>query len=152
VNIGILEIKLSKVSDLLRTKKKIQTKELSAGVTLGIIVGGVAFFILAVPSFYADASLRNAVKNNSIDEYVKVANQFPIDSNRLNFIASRITIDGINEQSVTLVRMGLEKFPFDYGLLNSQYLISGQDSEEGKAIGRRLNLADPFNPDYVKFK
>jgi len=152
VNIGIYEIKLLKISDLLRTKKTIQTKELSASISLGLIAGGVAFFILSVPSFYADASLRKAIESNSIDEYVKVANQFPIDANRLNYIASRITIGGINEQSVSLVRMGLEKFPFDYGLLNSQYLISGQDSEESKAIGRRLHLADPFNPEYVKFK
>jgi O-antigen ligase len=152
VNLGIVESKISTISDLLRTKKTIQTKELSAGISLGIIAGGVAFFILAIPSFYADASLRKAIKSNSIDDYVKVANQFPVDSARINYIASRITIDGINEQAVTLVRMGLQKFPIDYGLMNSQYLISAQDSEEHKAIGKRLHLADPFNPAYFKFR
>ncbi|NQW57629.1 MAG: O-antigen ligase family protein [Polynucleobacter sp.] len=152
INLGIVESKPLPISDLLRTKKTTQTKEIAAGISLGIIAGGVAFFILAIPSFYADASLRKAIKSNSIDDYVEVANQFPVDSARINYIASRITIDGINEQAVTLVRIGLQKFPLDYGLMNSQYLISAEDSEEYKAIGKKLHLADPFNPAYFKFK
>jgi hypothetical protein len=78
--------------------------------------------------------------------------QFPLDSNRINFIAARISENGINEQSVELVRIGLEKFPNDFGLLYSQFQISIPDSDEQKAIGKRLHTADPFNPAFFKFK
>ncbi len=80
------------------------------------------------------------------------AKTFPLDSNRINYVASKISRDGINEQTVELINLGLKKFPHDYGLLYSQFQISIPGSKEQKAIGRRLHLADPYNPTYFEFR
>jgi len=143
-SVDISSIKLS------RNKEKVSEVPASLALTtFGMIF---VFFTLSAPSFYADAKLRQAVFSGSIEEIYAVAIQFPLDSNRINFLASEISKNGINEQSVNLVRLGLEKFPHDFGLLRSQFQISVPESDEQKAIGKRLNQADPFNPAYFEFR
>ena len=105
-----------------------------------------------MPSFYADAKLRQALWSGSFEKLFAAANQFPMDSNRINFVASKISEKGIDQQSVDIIRIGLEKFPYDYGLLYSQFQISVPDSAEQRAIGKRLHNADPYNPAYFNFK
>jgi hypothetical protein len=105
-----------------------------------------------MPSFYADAQLRNSIESGSNDAIYLAATRFPQDSNRMNFLASEISRNGINQQSVDLVKIGLEKFPNDYGLLFSQFQISGPSSPEYQEIGNRLHQADPYNPAYFEFR
>jgi O-antigen ligase len=139
-------------SDLWKMKKEVNKREVPPSLVLGIFFGGVLFLGMSVPSFYADAKLREATSTSSVEKMFAAVKQFPLDSNRINFIAARISENGINEQSVELVRIGLEKFPNDFGLLYSQFQISIPDSDEQKAIGKRLHTADPFNPAFFKFK
>ena len=133
-------------------KKKVVNREVSPSLVLGIFFGGVLFLGASVPSFYADAKLREAISSRSAEKLYEAAMQFPLDSNRINFIATRISENGINEQSVELIRVGLEKFPDDYGLLYSQFQISAPDSDMRREIGKRLHAADPFNPTFFEFK
>ena len=139
-------------SNLLKLKKSAASRELPASLVLGIFFGGILLFGATVPSFYADLKLREATTSESAEKLYLAAKQFPLDSNRINYIASKISQGGINEQSVELIRIGLKKFPEDYGLLFSQFQISVPESDEQKAIGKRLYLADPYNPAYSKFK
>ena len=139
-------------SDLWKMKKKVVNREVSPSLVLGIFFGGVLFLGASVPSFYADAKLREAISSRSAEKLYEAAMQFPLDSNRINFIATRISENGINEQSVELIRVGLEKFPDDYGLLYSQFQISAPDSDMRREIGKRLHAADPFNPTFFEFK
>lgn len=143
---------LTTFPDLLKLKKRESVREVPATLVLGIFFGGLLFLGAAMPSFYADAKLRQAVSTGSSEKLVLVAKQFPMDSNRINYVASVISQEGINQQSVELIKIGLEKFPNDYGLLYSQFQISPPDSAEQKAIGKRLNNADPYNPAYFEFK
>lgn len=138
--------------DLLKLKKRVSNRELPASLVLGVFFGGILFLGAAMPNFYADAKLRQAISSGSFEKLFDAAKQFPLDSNRINYVASKISQDGISEQSVELIRIGLEKFPNDYGLLYSQFQISVPDSDEQRAIGKRLHSADPYNPDYFKFK
>jgi O-antigen ligase len=138
--------------DLLKLKKRATNSEIPASLVLGIFFGGLLFFGAAIPSFYADAKLRQALGSGSFEKLFAVANQFPLDSNRINFVASKISEKGIDQQSVDIIRIGLEKFPYDYGLLFSQFRISVPDSAEQRAIGKRLHSADPYNPAYFNFK
>jgi O-antigen ligase len=138
--------------DVLRIQKKVLNREVPASMALGIFFGGVLLFSAALPSFYADAKLRQAISVGSAEKLYLAAKQFPLDSNRINYLASKISQGGINEQSVELIRIGLDKFPEDYGLLYSQFQISIPESDEQKAIGKRLHSADPYNPAYFEFK
>ena len=140
------------MAEIFRTKKKEISKEVPAGIALGAFLGGFTFLAISLPAFYADASLRQAIKLNSVENFIKVSSQFPQDSNRINFIGSRISQGEINGQVVMLVNKGLHKFPHDYGLLFSKLQISPPNSEERKAIGKRLHNADPFNPAFFEFK
>lgn len=139
-------------SDLLKLKKKVALREVPASLVLGAFFGGLILFGAAAPSFYADLRLREAITSGSAEKLYLAAKQFPLDSNRINFLASKISQGGISQQSVELITIGLEKFPNDYGLLHSQFQISVPESEEQKEIGKRLHLADPYNPAYTKFK
>ena len=143
---------VSTFPDLWKFKKKATNSEIPASLVLGIFFGGLLFFGVAMPSFYADAKLRQALGSGSIEKLFAAANQFPMDSNRINFVASKTTENGINQQSVDMIRIGLEKFPFDYGLLYSQFQVSIPNSAEQRAIGKRLHSADPYNPAHYKFK
>ena len=119
---------------------------------MGTFLGGLIFLAISIPAFFADVSLRQAIKLNSQENFMKVFRQFPMDSNRINFIGSRISQEEINEQVLTLVNEGLNKFPYDYGLLFSKFQVSEPNSEEWKEIGKRLHDADPLNPAYFEFK
>jgi O-antigen ligase len=138
--------------DLLKLKKRATDSEVPASLVLGIFFGGLLFLGVAMPSFYADAKLRQAIWSGSFEKLFAAANQFPMDSNRINFVASKISEKGIDQQSVDIIRIGLEKFPYDYGLLFSQFRISVPDSAEQRAIGKRLHSADPYNPSHFNFK
>ena len=151
-NLGMLEIDKEALSLFTENKKKIESKEIPAGVALGSFIGGLIFFLASSPSLYADAVLRQAMTVGSAERLYLAAKTFPLDANRLNYVASKISRDGISEQTVELIDLGLRKFPNDYGLLYSQFQISVPGSEEQKAIGKRLHLADPYNPAYFKFK
>ena len=139
-------------AEIFRFKKKEKSKEVSAGIALGTFLGGLIFLAISIPAFFADVSLRQAIKLNSQENFMKVFRQFPMDSNRINFIGSRISQEEINEQVLTLVNEGLNKFPYDYGLLFSKFQVSEPNSEEWKEIGKRLHDADPLNPAYFEFK
>jgi O-antigen ligase len=143
---------VSTFPDLLRLKKRTTNSEVPASLVLGVFFGGLLFVGAAIPSFYADAKLRQAVGVGSSEKLFAAANQFPKDSNRINFVASKISEEGINQQSVDIIRIGLEKFPYDYGLLYSQFQVSVPDSAEQIAIGKRLHSADPHNPAHFEFK
>ena len=151
-NLGILEIDKEALSLFTQNKKKIESKEIPVGVALGSFIGGMIFFLASSPSLYADAVLRQAMTVGSSERLYLAAKTFPLDANRLNYVASKISRDGISEQTVELIDLGLRKFPNDYGLLYSQFQISAPGSEEQKAIGKRLHLADPYNPAFFKFK
>lgn len=131
---------------------KQKTSEVPASLALSTFALTLIFFALSAPSFYADAKLRQAMSSGSVEVIYAAATQFPLDSNRINFLASEISRNGINQQSVDLVRIGLNKFPHDYGLLRSQFQISIPNSEEQREIGRKLHESDPFNPAYFKYK
>jgi O-antigen ligase len=133
-------------------RNKEKTLEVPASLALTTFGLVIVFSALSLPSFYADAKLRQALSSGSNEVIYAAATQFPLDSNRINFLASEISRSGINQQSVDLVRIGLDKFPFDYGLLRSQFQLSNPDSEEQKEIGKRLHAADPFNPLFFEFK
>lgn len=153
-NINLGSIKLSEFSllTLIKSKKTSDFKEVTAGIALGNFAGGFIFLLLAVPSFYADVVLRQALTSNSAEKLFLAAQQFPLDSNRLNYVAAQISKDGINEQSVSLIRIGLEKFPNNFDLLFSQFQVSAPGSPEQQKIGKRLHEADPFNPAYFEYK
>jgi O-antigen ligase len=143
---------VSTFPDLLKLKKRATNSEVPASLVLGVFFGGLLFIGVAMPSFYADAKLRQALWVDSSEKLFAAAKQFPKDSNRINFVASKISEEGINQQSVDIIRIGLEKFPYDYGLLYSQFQISVPDSAEQRAIGKRLHSSDPHNPAYFEFK
>jgi O-antigen ligase len=143
---------VSTFPDLLKSKKRATNSEIPASLVLGVFFGGLLFLGMAIPSFYADAKLRQALWSGSFEKLIAAANQFPLDSNRINFVASKTTENGINQQSVDIIRIGLKKFPYDYGLLYSQFQVSVPDSAEQKVIGKRLHSADPYNPAHFKFK
>jgi O-antigen ligase len=133
-------------------KKKIKSSEVPAGIVVSTFMFGAVFFALAVPSFYADVVLRSAVKSNSPERMYASGTQFPVDSNRINFLASRLSGGGITEQSVSLVRLGIAKFPNDYGMLFSMFQLSAPNSSDRNKYGRKLHLADPYNPAFFEFK
>jgi O-antigen ligase len=139
-------------SEFLKVKKLSNAKEVPASIALGTFVGGAVFLLAAAPNFYADAELRQATSSGSAEKLYLAAKQFPLDANRINYLASKISKDGINEQSVELVRMGVSKFPNDYGLLYSNFQISVPDSKEKIEFGKRLHEADPFNPAFFEFR
>ena len=143
---------VSTFPDLLKLKKRATNTEIPASLVLGVFFGGLLFLGVAMPSFYADAKLRQALSSGSTEKFFIAANQFPMDSNRMNFVASKISEKGINQQSIDIIRIGLEKFPYDYGLLYSQFQVSIPNSAEQRAIGKRLHSADPYNPAHFKFK
>jgi hypothetical protein len=138
--------------DLLKLKKKASNSEIPASLVLVVFFSGLLFLGVAMPSFYADAKLRQALGSGSFEKLFAAANQFPMDANRSNFVASKISENGINQQSVDIIRIGLQKFPYDYGLLYSQFQVSVPDSADQRAIGKRLHSADPYNPAHFEFK
>jgi len=139
------EVKFRK---FLKIEKEKSKKEVSAAVVLGTFVGALSLFFLAVPSFYADAHLRQSMASGEVEKLYLSAQKFPLDPNRINFVASKISQGEINEQTVTLIRLGLAKYPYDFGLLYSQFQLSPDDSLEKIEIGKRLYAADPFNPSF----
>jgi hypothetical protein len=86
--------------------------------------------------------------SGEVEKLYLSAQKFPLDPNRINFVASKISQGEINEQTVTLIRLGLAKYPYDFGLLYSQFQLSPDDSLEKIEIGKRLYAADPFNPSF----
>jgi O-antigen ligase len=143
---------VSTFPDLLKLRKRATNSEVPASLVLGVFFGGLLFVGVAMPSFYADAKLRQALGSGSFEKLFAAANQFPMDANRVNFVASKISENGINQQSVDIIRIGLQKFPYDYGLLYSQFQVTVPDSAEQGAIGKRLHSADPYNPAHFEFK
>jgi hypothetical protein len=151
-NLGMNKVEFGNSPLLKRNKKTTNPREVPAGIVLTTFIVGVVFFLVSIPSLYADAVLRNAMFSGSAEKLYLAAKQFPLDANRINYVASKISQNGINEKSVELIKIGLKKFPNDFGLLYSQLQLTPQASEEYNAIGKRLHLADPFNPAYFKFK
>lgn len=143
---------VSTFSDFMKLKRRASNREIPASLVLGVFMGGLLFFGVSVPSFYADAKLRQALSSGSFEKLFGAAQQFPLDSNRMNFVASKISGEGISQQSVEIVRIGVKKFPNDYALLFSQFQISVPGSAEQRAIGKRLHMADPYNPAHFEFK
>jgi O-antigen ligase len=152
INLGLAKVDEFDFSRFLRSKKPVVSPQVPARIALGNFLGGIVFLLLAAPSFYADAKLRQAVFSNSAEKLFSAAQQFPLDSNRINYVAAKISQDGINEQTVALIRIGLEKFPNSYDLLFSQFQIYATGSPEKREIGKRLHLADPFNPAFDEYK
>jgi O-antigen ligase len=150
--IGKLDLKTVNFSNFLKVQDERNLKEVPASIALGTFITGFLFLVVSFPSFYADAQLRSAISSGSIETIYSAATRFPQDSNRMNFLASEISRNGINQQSVELIKIGLLKFPNDYGLLYSQYQISVPGSEEQRIIGSRLHKADPYNPAYFEFR
>ena len=152
INLGLGKVNEFDFSQFLIAKKQAVSQQVPARIALGNFLGGMVFLLLAAPNFYADAMLRQAVFSNSPEKLFTAAQQFPIDSNRINYVASKISQGGINEQTVKLIRIGLEKSPDSYDLLLSQFQIYAPGSPEKREIGKRLHLADPFNPTYFEYR
>jgi O-antigen ligase len=152
VKVSKSEFQAINFSEFLHLTNYRKFKEVPAYIALGTFLSGLLFLAISMPSFYADAQLRNSIESGSNDAIYLAATRFPQDSNRMNFLASEISRNGINQQSVDLVKIGLEKFPNDYGLLFSQFQISGPSSPEYQEIGNRLHQADPYNPAYFEFR
>lgn len=150
----VIENEKTRISfgDFSTLKKNFKSAEVPASTALGSFLGAAIFLAIALPSFYADVNLRNAVRSNDAQRILQVGLQFPADSNRLNFLSYKLSEGGITEQSVTLVKLGHSKFPNDYGLLLSMFKLSPADSAESKFYGKKLHLADPFNPLYLDYK
>ena len=139
-------------NEFFKLKKSKVSKEVSAGLALSIFVGSTTFFLIALPVFYGDAKLRQALGNKSNEEVFRAATLWPLDTNRVVYAAVQISPDGVNQQTVDLVNLGLNRFPFDYGLLYSKFTLTEPDSPEHAELGRRLNQIDPLNPLYLEFK
>lgn len=138
--------------NLSKGKKTSIAKEVPASIALGNFAGGLVFLLLAFPSFYTDAVMRQGIVSRSAEKLFLAAKQFPLDSNRINYIASRISQGGINEQQVTLINIGLQKFPYNYDLLFSKFQIAVPESPEKGALGKKLHAADPFNPAFFEYR
>ena len=151
-DLGLSKVAAFSLANLLKVKKASEGKEVTAGIALGNFAGGMVFLLLASPNFYADVALRQGLTSNSEEKLFAAAKLFPLDSNRINFVASKLSQDGINEQSVSLIRIGLDKFPNNFDLLFSQFQIYAPGSPEKREIGKRLHLADPFNPTYFEYR
>jgi O-antigen ligase len=136
----------------LKTKEKEKVSEVPASVALATFALVFISFAISAPSFYADAKLRQSISSGSNDLIYEAATQYPLDSNRINFLAAEITKGGINQQGVDLVRLGIKKYPYDYGLNFSEFQLSIPGSKEQITFGRKLHQLDPHNPAYFKYK
>jgi len=139
-------------NEFYRLKKIKNLKEIPAGLALSIFISSTTFFLIAVPIFYGDAKLRQALGNKSTEEVFRAVTLWPLDTQRIVYAASEISKGGINQQSVDLINIGLNKFPFDYGLLFSKFSLTASDSVERAELGKRLNEMDPLNPLYLEYK
>jgi len=140
------------IKDFWKMERVKDGKEVPAGVVLGTFLGALPLLILSAPSFYADAQLRQSMASGVAEKLYLSAQKFPLDPNRINFVASKISQGEINEQTVSLIRVGLAKYPHDFGLLYSQFQLSPTNSREKIEIGKRLHAADPFNPAFIDYQ
>jgi len=138
--------------DFFWPKRSKNSKEVPAGLVLSIFISSATSFLVAVPIFYGDAKLRQALGDKSNEKIYDAVTVWPLDTNRVVYAAAQISPNGVNQQSVDLIDIGLNRFPYDYGLLYSKFTLSPPDSLERKELGQRLNQSDPLNPLYFEFR
>lgn len=108
---------------------------------LGFIVG----ILVAVPPFAADAQWRSAVKSGNAQAVYEAAIKWPLDTYRLNSIASTFVQNNLDVQALELIRKGIDFNSNSYDAWKIYSSIPSATEVEKKTAIAMMHKLDPHN-------
>ena len=139
-------------SPLVRKNKANATNPSSSSlrdILLGLVFGTIGFG-LAVQPIVSDATYFSALKKREISSIEAAAKKWPTNPVRLGDAATIFSNNGFLDQSLSLARFSINKYPDSYVSWFVYYSTPKlSDSEKTKAL-KKLQELDPLNPDLKK--
>ena len=130
-------------------KQKVRKAEFisakGSSITLAPVLGFIVGILIAVPPFAADVAWRSAVKSGNAETVYNAAIKWPIDTYRLNSIASTFAQNNLEIQALELVRKNIELNPNSYDAWRIYASIPSATVGEKAKATEMMRKLDPLN-------
>lgn len=134
-----------------KSKVKTESELLDASVLLKSTICLVIGFLLALPPFIKDASMRTFLTGKgSPEELIQLVKEWPRDSNRMSRTYVILAQNDKGLEARELAAYTTTIFPNDYSSWYALYQMAQLDTPERAAYRTKLNEIDPHNPAYFK--
>jgi O-antigen ligase len=132
-------------------KVKIDSELLDASVLLKSTICLVVGFLLALPPFMKDVSMRTFLTGKGTpEELIQLVKEWPRDSNRMSRTYVILAQNDRGLEARELAAYTTTIFPNDYASWYALYQIAQLDTPERAAYKVKLHEIDPHNPAYFK--
>jgi len=132
-------------------KVKIDGELLDASLLLKSTICLVIGFLLALPPFMKDVSMRNFLTGKGTpEELIQLVKEWPRDSNRMSRTYVILAQNDKGLEARELAAYTTTIFPNDYSSWYALYQIAQLDTPERAAYKAKLHEIDPYNPAYFK--
>ena len=136
-----------------RVKGKVNNDSelLDASVLLKSTICLVVGFLLALPPFMKDVSMRTFLTGKGTsEELIQLVKEWPRDSNRMSRTYVVLAQNDKGLEARELAAYTTTIFPNDYSSWYALYQIAQLDTPERAAYKAKLHEIDPYNPAYFK--
>ena len=103
--------------------------------------------LVAIPPYYANASLFSALKSGDLKKIQSSAYLKPIDERRLIQVAGILLNNKYEAEAITMARDATVRYPDSYDLWNLWSAIPTASPADLATAKAQLKRLDPFNPD-----
>lgn len=139
------------VKPRVKGKVKNDSELLDASVLLKSTICLVVGFLLALPPFMKDVSMRTFLTGKGTsEELIQLVKEWPRDSNRMSRTYVILAQNDKGLEARELAAYTTTIFPNDYSSWYALYQIAQLDTPERAAYKAKLHEIDPYNPAYFK--
>jgi O-antigen ligase len=132
-------------------KIQIDSELLDASIFIKSTICLVIGFLIALPPFMKDASLRTFLSGKGTpEELIELVKEWPRDTNRMSRTYVILAQNDKGLEARELAAYTTTIFPNDYSSWYALYQIAPLDSPERAAYKVKLHEIDPHNPAYFK--
>ena len=139
------------VKPRVKGKVKNDSELLDASVLLKSTICLVVGFLIALPPFMKDVSMRTFLTGKGTsEELIQLVKEWPRDSNRMSRTYVLLAQNDKGLEARELAAYTTTIFPNDYSSWYALYQIAQLDTPERAAYKAKLHEIDPYNPAYFK--
>ena len=128
-------------------KVKSSAQPLSSKAVISVFAGVILGALVAIPPYYANASLFSALKSGDIKKIQSAAYLKPIDERRLIQVAGILLNNKYEAETITMARDANARYPDSYDLWNLWSAIPTASPADLATAKAQLKRLDPFNPN-----
>lgn len=117
----------------------------TAPLFVGTLIGG----LLAGPIIFSSMQYRSALLKADAIQIIAAANNWPRSAEVLNYTATILFSNNLQEQGNELIVSGIREFPNSYDLWHNKMNYRWITDNEKSEIRAQLHRLDPLNPEWV---